>query len=118
MGRGGRQPLPLCRWSDWLFLIEIFLPLASGGDRINQKLFDDTRDELMGRFGGLTMYARSPATGLWAPDGREPEIDDIVIYEIMTDQLDRAWWSQYRDALQVRFQQKDVVIRAVPIEVL
>ena len=42
--------------------------------------------------------------------------DDIVIFEVMADQLERAWWRQYRIELEQRFSQAELVIRASPLE--
>jgi hypothetical protein len=42
--------------------------------------------------------------------------DDVVIFEVMTDQLDRPWWVQYRRDLEQRFRQIELVIRASSIE--
>ena len=38
--------------------------------------------------------------------------DEIVIFEVMADQLDRQWWRQYRTELEQRFSQAELVIRA------
>jgi len=39
-----------------------------------------------------------------------------VIFEVMTEQLDRPWWGQYREDLEQRFRQIELVIRASSIE--
>ena len=69
----------------------------------------------MQKFGGLTAYARSPAEGLWK-DSEGPVQDVIVVYEVMVDQLDTEWWARYRAALEKRFLQEEVVIRALPMK--
>jgi len=69
------------------------------------------------RFGGLTAYNRAPAQGLWNDDGGV-ERDEIVVYEVMADDLDPAWWAAYRTGLAQRFDQKELVVRAQPIELL
>jgi hypothetical protein len=74
------------------------------------------RQELTDRFGGLTTYARAPALGLWQETDGPPRRDDIVVYEVMTDVLDRSWWAEYRLDLQRRFEQEELVIRAQGIE--
>jgi hypothetical protein len=38
--------------------------------------------------------------------------DDIVIFEVMTDDLERAWWSSCRARLEAKFAQDEVLIRA------
>jgi hypothetical protein len=42
--------------------------------------------------------------------------DDIVVYEVMTDTLDRAWWAGFRKALERRFAQEELVIRSHAVE--
>lgn len=74
------------------------------------------RQELTDRFGGLTTYARAPAQGVWQETDGPPKRDDIVVYEVMTDVLDRVWWAKYRRELQRRFAQEELVIRGQEIE--
>lgn len=101
-----------------MHLVQILLPLATAdGDRLPQALFGAVRQELVDRFGGMTAYTRAPAKGLWE-DGGGVERDDIVVYEVMVEQLDRAWWAGYREDLASRFGQKEMVLRAQAIELL
>jgi streptogramin lyase len=46
------------------------------------------------------------------------ERDDIVVYEVMVDDLDRAWWSTYRAGLEQRFGQEEIAVRALAAEKL
>ncbi|HVE52546.1 MAG TPA: hypothetical protein VNB23_04120 [Ramlibacter sp.] len=103
-----------------MHLVQLLLPLYShDGDRLPRDLFAAVRTELVDRFGGLTAYTRSPASGLWVDDAAtRVEHDDIVIYEVMVDALDRAWWASYRGALCTRFRQKEMVVRAHGVETL
>jgi hypothetical protein len=41
---------------------------------------------------------------------------EIVIFEVMTDDLERAWWSACRARLEAKFAQDEVLIRAASIE--
>jgi hypothetical protein len=41
--------------------------------------------------------------------------DDIVIYEVMTDTVDRQWWERYRRSLEEAFAQDEIIIRASAI---
>jgi hypothetical protein len=36
--------------------------------------------------------------------------------EVMVEGLDRQWWSSYRSALEARFGQRELVVRAFPLE--
>ena len=75
-------------------------------------------NELLQQFGGLTAYPRAPATGLWTDDRKQIELDEIVVFEVMTQILDRQWWAEYREKLEVRFAQDEVLIRVLGIEKL
>jgi hypothetical protein len=43
-------------------------------------------------------------------------LDSIVVFETMVPEVDANWWSSYRQKLEERFQQEEVVIRALRIE--
>ena len=68
------------------------------------------------RFGGVTAHHRAPAEGLWKESGDSTVRDEIVIYEVMTDGLDRTWWAAFQERLRERFRQDELVVRALPIE--
>jgi hypothetical protein len=100
-----------------MVLIQLLLPAgvarADGVAPLTQ-----TRRELAERFNGLTAYLRSPAKGWWtAPDGHT-EQDDVVMVEIVTETFDRVWWRTYAATLAARFDQENIHIRAVPVDML
>jgi hypothetical protein len=71
--------------------------------------------ELAARFGGLTAFTRAPAKGRFEQGGRQVK-DDIVVFEIMTDALEREWWSALRERLENDFEQNEIVVRTHQIE--
>jgi hypothetical protein len=96
-----------------LHLVQILLPLYDlQGERFAGALYARVKDELTQKFGGLTAYARAPAEGLWEPHPGRTQRDDIVVYEVMAEELDRAWWKEYRQELEQRFRQRELVVRA------
>lgn len=98
-----------------MHLVQILLPLYDPeGVRFGREAFDGVARELTERFGGLTAYTRAPAAGLWK-EGGDTQRDDIVVYEVMVDALDRDWWSAYRRGLEERFRQEELVVRAQEI---
>jgi len=102
-----------------MHLIEILLPLADNeGKSFPDGLHARVRDELAEHFGGVTAFTRAPAEGLWTAGGGGPDRDDIVIFEVMADWLDRGWWSAYRAELERRFRQDEIVVRAAEVELL
>ena len=102
-----------------MHLIEILLPLAdNAGKPFGADLHAQVRDELAEHFGGVTAFTRSPAEGLWKQGGGAPERDEIVIFEVMADWLDRSWWRGYRSELERRFRQDEIVVRAIEVELL
>lgn len=100
-----------------LYLVQLLLPLADNDGRsFPRSAYDGVRNELTERFGGVTAYVRAPAEGLWKEDAHHVTRDDVVIYEVMTGELNRRWWAAYRLALQARFLQEELVVRASVIE--
>ena len=101
-----------------MHLIQLLLPLYDNdGAALPRALFDKVREDLSGRFGGLTAFTRAPAEGHWRDEG-EIRRDDIVIFEVMAQRLDRDWWRAYRRELERSFRQEEIVIRAQDIELL
>ena len=70
------------------------------------------------RFGGITAFRRSPAEGVWREGQGDVSRDEVVIFEVMTEHLNRQWWSGYRKKLEKRFRQEELVIRATQVEFL
>jgi hypothetical protein len=94
-------------------VVQIFLPLRDNGGRpFAGRCFDEIGRILTERFGGVTVYARSPAHGLWQ-EGGQKVADDIVVFEVMADTLDSPWWRDYRRRLENQFRQREIVIRAM-----
>ncbi len=102
-----------------MHLVQILLPIHDN----SQELFPvgeyrRVREELTEKFGGLTVYPRAPAEGLWKLNENHTSRDDIVIFEVMASQLDATWWREYRQALESRFRQNVIVIRAQQMRLL
>ncbi len=100
-----------------MYLVQLLLPVYdNAGKPFPASHYASVRGELAERFGGLTAYTRAPAEGLWSDDGGQAARDDIVVYEVMAEQLDRKWWGQFRADLELRFTQQELVVRAQAIE--
>ena len=94
-------------------LVQLLLPTYDEeGKRFPSELYTEVERELTERFGGLTAYVRAPAKGLWKERPGETRRDDILVYEVMVESLDAAWWAQYRASLERRFRQDEMVVRA------
>ena len=97
-------------------LIQILLPTRdNSGAEFPSSLFAEVRAELTDEWGGVTAYVRAPATGIWE-EGERVVRDDIIIYEVMAEVFEVDWWRAYRQRLETRFRQDEVVIRAMPME--
>jgi hypothetical protein len=100
-------------------LVQLLLPLYDNDGRpLEAEGYRTTRDELTARFGGLTAHTRTPAEGVWRKDDRRTVADQIIVYEVMVERFDPAWWAQYRRTLEQRFRQQVLVVRALPIEMV
>jgi hypothetical protein len=102
-----------------MYLVQLLLPLYdNSGTRQPDALFHRVREQLTERFGGLTAYSRAPARGVWQSDTGGTSQDEIVVYEVMTESLDEAWWHSYREELERRFRQDEMIVRAQSITIL
>lgn len=99
-----------------MYLVQLLLPLYdNAGEPQPPALFGAVRKALVARFGGLTAYAHAPASGLWQDDDERPVGDELVVYEVMVEALDRDWWADYRTELERRFGQEQLIVRALPM---
>jgi len=94
-----------------MHLVQILIPLASSSDS-RQARFESVLDDLTTRFGGATAFVNSPARGLWQ-SGVKREEDRIVTVEVMVEEFEADWWASYRKTLEERFDQQELVVRAI-----
>jgi hypothetical protein len=101
-------------------LVQLLLPLyGRDGAPFPRAQYDAVRHELTNRCGGLTAYTRAPAEGFWQPEpGEGTARDDVVVFEVLDEAFDAAWWSAYRAALERRFAQDALVVRAYEVRLL
>jgi len=98
-----------------MHLFQILLPLTDkAGQPFARKDFDRVKEELASRFEGVTAYLQAPAEGLWR-QGAQSDSDEIVIFEVMTEEVDLADGLECRAALERRFRQDKVIIRYMPM---
>ena len=100
-----------------MHLIQFLLPnYDNSGNRFPREKFERVRVELTETFGGVTAYLRSPAQGSWKESDDEVVKDDLVLFEVISERIDRDWWSAYRRTLLERFRQEEIIIRATRVE--
>ncbi|WP_026461568.1 hypothetical protein [Adhaeribacter aquaticus] len=100
-------------------LVQILLPLFNNEFEVFPKdHYIEIREELTEKFGGITTYSRTPATGLWKENENKTVKDDIIIYEVMAENLDRVWWEKFKEELEKKFKQDTIIIRSWEIEVM
>jgi len=74
-----------------MYLVQLLLPLYDNSGRpFAPAKLNRVKTLLTRSFGGITMFRRSPAEGL-SEEASGMVRDDIVIFEVMTAQLDRQW---------------------------
>ena len=98
-------------------LFQIYLPRnQDNGKPFPPDLFNKVKKQLTEKFGGLTMYTRAPAKGLWQDEGEKTVSDDILIFEVMATAYDEAFWNSYKARLEKKFKQDEVLIRCSTIQ--
>jgi hypothetical protein len=94
------------------------LPLSNNrGVPFPAQSYVDVRETLTNKFGGLTAFARAPAEGSEKTQS-SVRSDELIVFEVMVEELDRCWWSDYRRAMEVKFEQDRILIRATHVAVL
>ncbi|HEV8138707.1 MAG TPA: hypothetical protein VGP81_02975 [Pyrinomonadaceae bacterium] len=97
-------------------LVQLLLPLHDNDGRdFPPVYFNEVRAELTERFGGVTAFIRAPAVGLWKESAEDVNRDEVVMFEVLADELDKSWWSTYRQQLQKKFRQDEVLMWASSI---
>ena len=98
-----------------MHLVQLLLPLHDNDGRdFPPDHFTQVRAEFTERFGGVTAFIRSPAVGLWK-ESAEVNRDEVVMFEVLAGELDKGWWSTYRERLQKKFRQDEILIWASSI---
>ena len=96
-----------------MHLVHILLPLKDNqGRAYGKKLLGKVAEELTECFGGLTADTRAPAEGLWKDGSDSTSRDEIVTYEVMAEEIDAVWRRKYRQKLEKRFRQQELIVRA------
>jgi hypothetical protein len=101
-----------------MHLFQILLPRADKNGRpFEREDYDKLKEELAVQFDGVTAYLQAPAEGLWRKGG-DSDADEIVIFEVMTEEVDLSDWRSRRSKLERRFRQDRVVIRYMPMTLI
>ena len=91
-----------------MHLIELFIPL---GKRERAMAELETLGRLFSeKFGGATLFVRSPGDGLWKDKGHIDR-DEVAIVEVMARSVDRRWWRTLRKTLEAALEEEEILIR-------
>ena len=102
-----------------MFVVELFLPLEKpDGSAVPAHVFERIKTELTERFGGVTAHLQSPAEGAWKPEAAAVINDLIAIFEVMVEDVDTAWWREYRHTLETELDQHRILARLHQVTVL
>ncbi len=97
-----------------MYLIQLLLPLYDNRKQpFSRAELEKVREELTEHFGGVTAFVRAPAIGLWKENEEETTRDDVVMFEVMAEELDEKWWENYRQQLETRFRQEELIVRGL-----
>jgi len=100
-----------------MYLIQVFVPLYDNNKKaFDRSMYDNVRDDLKNKFGGVTFYKSAPAEGLWNNDAGKTDYDELITAEVMAEALDKEWWHKYKQYLEKIFRQDEILIRAIAFE--
>lgn len=105
--------------SDPTYLVQLFLPLIDDNAKpYPSSHFESTKKELVKVFGGISVFGQLPVAGTWENGKGEQEKDKLIVFEVMTSVIDKAYWKALRKSLEKKFAQELVVIRSLSIGLL
>jgi hypothetical protein len=81
-------------------------------------IWENLKNTLVDKFGGVTAYTRSPAEGIWSPSPTERSRDQIFTVEVIVRDFDTEWWQILRRDMQNILRQDQLLFRVSPILVL
>lgn len=100
-------------------LVQIFLPLTdNNGQPFTGDWYVNISRELNECFNGVTVYQHAPVTGLWKQEERSTVKDELIIFEVMADNMDLAFWEPLKKQLEQQFSQESILIRSFSIQIL
>lgn len=102
-----------------MHLLQIFLPLYDNNKQaFDSATYDELRTRLKDQFGGVTFYRNAPVEGLWKDEAGKTNYDELLIAEVMISDLDKDWWQQFKQRLEQKFKQEEILIRSIVFEKL
>ncbi len=98
---------------------EIHLPLRhNDGREVSGELFEQTREELVARFEGVTL---DPAfvLGVWLHNGVRYE-DQLVLWTVDVEDTpeNQQFFTDYKQILLKRFEQIEIYIVSYPVDII
>jgi len=92
-------------------LVQLFVPLNDGqGQPIPEQLYGKLSEELKERFGGVTVYSRAPAKGIWKRDAEDTERDELLIYEVLINARETEFWINLKGRLERQLKQDEILV--------
>lgn len=99
-------------------LIQIYLPVPGENDAAASGMFEVVQKDLALKFGGVTAFVRAPGKGQWRPTSEKTVYDDLVIVEVITEFINKEWWTEYRKKLASIVHQDKILITVNDIDLL
>lgn len=100
-------------------LVQLFIPLNDeNGALFPEHYYTKLSTDLNEKFGGVTLYNRSPATGLWKQKHEKTVQDELLVYEILIAFIDNEYWQALKARLEKQFNQTELLILLTKIQKL
>jgi inorganic pyrophosphatase len=91
--------------------VQLFIPKNDqNGRAFPASHFTKLNSEFKDKFGGFTVYSRTPAEGIWKKDGGDTIIDQVLVYEVLTHTTDTNYFKELKPRLEKHFGQTEVLI--------
>jgi inorganic pyrophosphatase len=92
-------------------LFQLLVPqYRKNGKKFPDQYYTALNKELIGKFGGLTVYSRGPAEGFWKKNEAKTIQEAMLVYEVMADEVDKDFWHKIKGSLAKKFDQEELVL--------
>lgn len=101
-----------------LIEVEIYLPTTyNDGQPVEKEKFDLTYQEFIERFEAYSL--KEEVQGVWIYKGKAYEDRNQVLSVVTLDTKEnRAWLKDFKEVLKKRFQQIEIFIKVLPVDLI
>lgn len=69
-------------------MVQLFIPYFDARQTVPNQPYNCLKEQLTGKFGGISMWEEAPVTGLWKSEEQSVQKDRLLIFEVLATTMD------------------------------